>query len=60
MKDPAHHNCTILTLQRELEELLAYMAPDADKRARIRKITTQIAHAALCIHEFHEENKWRG
>lgn len=55
MKDPAHHNCAILKLQRELEELLAYMNPGADQRARIREITSKIAFASLAIREFYEE-----
>jgi hypothetical protein len=55
MKDPAHHNCIILKLQRELEELLAYMQPSSTQRERIKRITTDIAFSALAVREFYEE-----
>ena len=53
MNDPAQYNVEIHSLQRELEELLAYMAPTALQRERIKFITGRIAICAVSIGAFY-------
>lgn len=56
MKDATHYSTEINKHMRELEELLAYMAPTALQVKRIKELAYRIAVCASIIHEFAGDN----
>lgn len=56
LKDPAAAQVVMQRLHAQNEELMAYMKPTDEQRARVRRNCVRIAHLALQVHDFYKEN----